>query len=475
MSEPSHLFPVLLCGGAGTRLWPLSRKSYPKQFVPLVGEESLFQACAKRLSGPGFAAPRVVTSADYRFIVRDQLRTVGCEADTILIEPEGRNTAPAILAAALDLAKLGDDAIMLVAPSDHVIPDIDAFRAAVEKGRGAVEAGGIVTFGIKPTRAETGYGYLALDDDDSGDTIALRRFVEKPKAKAAQRMLDEGGYLWNAGIFMFTAGAIIAAFEAHAPDMVAPVRRAVDEAKSDLDFLRLDPEAWAEARADSVDYAVMEKARNLSVVPFAEHWSDLGDWQAVWRERAESEADTVTTGLAIAIDSDGTLLRSEAENQVLVGLGLKDIVAVAMPDAVLIADRKRAQDVKSVVVQLKADKAPQAEQLPRDYRPWGWFEGLAIGPSFQVKRIVVDPGGKLSLQSHEYRSEHWIVVAGVATVTIGEEVRDVRANESVYIPLGVKHRMENRQEEPMVLIEVQTGTYFGEDDIIRYDDVYARD
>ncbi len=469
------IVPILLCGGSGTRLWPLSRKSYPKQFVSFIGDESLFQASAKRLSGEGFAAPHVVTGADYRFIVRDQLRDVGCDADAILIEPEGRNTAPAVLAAAMNLAEQGADTIMLVAPSDHVIPDSEAFKAALERARPAVLAGDIVTFGITPTRAETGYGYLELGTETANGTISLQRFVEKPDAATAEKMLKDGGYLWNAGIFMFTVGTILEAFELHAAEMVEPVRQAVSQARTDLDFLRLDGSAWQRAPAESIDYAVMEKAKNLSVVPFDAHWSDLGDWEAIWREGAEIDTETVTSGAAIAIESEGTLLRSESESQVLVGLGLKDIVAVAMPDAVLIADRKKAQDVKTAVTMLKDQKIAQAEQLPRDYRPWGWFESLAIGPSFQVKRIVVDPGGKLSLQSHEHRSEHWIVVAGIATVTIGEEVKDVPANASVYIPLGVKHRMENRQSEPMVLIEVQTGTYFGEDDITRYDDVYARD
>lgn len=466
--------PVLLCGGTGSRLWPLSRKSYPKQFVKLVDDESLFQASAKRLSGDRFAAPMLVTSVDYRFVVTEQLAGVGLGASATVIEPEGRNTAPAIAAAAVILAEADPDGLMLVAPSDHVIPDQAAFLAAVETARGAAEAGRLVTFGIRPDRAETGYGYLQLAAEAGDGTVALSRFVEKPDLDEAQRMVEAGGYLWNAGIFMMSVRTLLAAFEAHAPAVLAAARASVAAAKTDLHFTRLDADAWADAEALSIDYAVMEKADNLSVVPFDGRWSDLGDWDAVWRE-AEGEADVVTQGAATALDCKNVLLRSEHEGQCIVGLGVENLIAVAMPDAVLIADKSRAQDVRLVVDQLKAAEAPQAETLPRDYRPWGWFESLALAPQFQVKRIVVNPGGKLSLQSHEHRAEHWIVVAGTARVTVDDDVKLVHANESVYIPLGAIHRMENPAEEPMVLIEVQTGTYFGEDDIKRYDDVYARD
>lgn len=468
--------PILMCGGAGTRLWPLSRKSYPKQFVPLVGEESLFQAAARRLQGPGFAAPVVVTASDFRFIVTEQLAALGVKPGAILIEPAARNTAPAVLAAAVHLARTDPAALMLIAPADHVIADPAGFRAAVEAGAGAARDGQIVTFGIRPTRPETGYGWLELAVQPSGkaEPVKLSRFVEKPDAGRAAEMLAAGNYLWNAGIFLVSARTMIEAFKAHSPAMVAPVTASVEGAQADLDFLRLDPAPWAEAEEISVDFAIMERAPNLMAVPYGGGWSDLGDWAAVREEMGPDAAGNATAGPVTAIDCEGSLLRSEAEGLELVGIGLKDIVAVATPDAVLIADKSRAQDVKKAVAALKAKAAPQAETFPKDHRPWGWFESLAIGDRFQVKRIVVHPGAALSLQSHHHRAEHWIVVQGTAKVTIDETVKLVTENQSVYIPLGAVHRMENPGKLPMVLIEVQTGSYLGEDDIIRYEDVYSR-
>ena len=466
--------PVLLCGGSGTRLWPLSRKSYPKQFSKLLGDETLFQASAKRLTGAEYAAPIVVTANAFRFIVTEQLAGAEIAPAAVLIEPDARDTAPAVLAAALQLAASDPDALMLVAPSDHVIPDREIFDATVQAAVPAALAGQLVTFGITPDRPETGYGYLELETAPEGEAkpLPLRAFVEKPDAKAATAMLAEGRYLWNAGIFLFSVKTILAAFEAHAPDMVSAVQAAVDGAQSDLGFTRLDPTAWANAAAISIDYAVMEKADNLSVVPFGGRWSDLGDWAAVWRETQENGLSLSET--ATALDCNNTLLRSEVEGQEIVGIGLEDIVAIAMPDAVLIAHKDRTQDVKKAVAALKAKGAAQAETFPKDHRPWGWFETLVVGERFHVKRIVVQPGAALSLQSHHHRSEHWIVVEGTARVTIDEDVKLVSENQSVYIPLGAIHRMENPGKVPMALIEVQTGGYFGEDDIIRYEDVYAR-
>lgn len=470
--------PVLLSGGSGTRLWPLSRKSYPKQFVPLIGDETLFQASARRLSGPGFTAPLVLTNSDFRFIVTEQLSAIGIDPGTVLIEPAGRNTAPAVLAAALWLEQVNPDGLMLVAPSDHVVSDAAAFRAAVEIGKLAAQAGKIVTFGITPTRPETGYGYLELadaPDPTAACAVNLSRFVEKPHAPQAAEMLTTGRHLWNSGIFLFSVRVIIDAFKAHAPELLGPVGMAVAQGQADLGFHRLEAAAWATVNDISIDYAVMERACNLAVVPFADGWSDLGDWDAVWRESGPNRHGVVTSGSATAIDCRNTLLRSEDDNLAIVGLGLDSIIAVAMPDAVLVAHKDRAQDVKAAVAALKAKNARQAASFPRDHRPWGWFESLVIGERFQVKRIVVKPGAALSLQSHHHRSEHWIVVQGTAKVTIGEGVTLVSENQSVYIPLGEKHRLENPGKLPMVLIEVQTGAYLGEDDIIRYEDVYARD
>lgn len=475
---PQDIHPLLLCGGSGTRLWPLSRKSYPKQFTKLTGEESLFQASARRLSGPGFAAPSVITGADYRFIVTEQLAAIETAAAATLIEPAGRNTAPAILAGALELQAREPGALMLVAPSDHVIPDAAAFRAAVQAAIPAAEAGQLVTFGIRPDRAETGYGWLSLaaplDADCAPVPQTLKAFVEKPDSETAQQMLASGSYLWNAGIFLFAAETIFAAFARFQPDMLTLVQDAVGMAQKDLGFLRLAAEPWGKCADISIDYAIMEKADALSVVPYGGAWSDLGGWDAVWRDSGPDDTGVVTAGPATAIDCRNTLLRAEDGQQALVGIGLEDLIVVAMPDAVLVAHKDRAQDVKKAVTALKAQGALQAETLPRDYRPWGWYESLVVGGRFQVKRIHVHPGAALSLQSHHHRSEHWIVVEGTAKVTIDDKVQLVTENQSVYIPLGAIHRMENPGKVPMVLIEVQTGIYLGEDDIIRYEDVYAR-
>ncbi|MFU8776123.1 MAG: mannose-1-phosphate guanylyltransferase/mannose-6-phosphate isomerase [Roseovarius sp.] len=469
--------PVLLCGGSGTRLWPLSRKSYPKQFVALLGDVTLFQASAQRLSGPQFTAPMVLTNADFRFIVGEQLDDIGINPGAVLIEPSGRNTAPAVLAAALWQARQDPEALMLVAPSDHVVPDPEAFRRAVIAGIGPAQAGQLVTFGITPTHAETGYGYLELEGEP-GDLaprpIGLKRFVEKPDAERAAAMLAEGSYLWNAGIFLFKAGTMLDAFRTHAPQLLAPVEAAVAKSVPDLGFHRLDPKAWGGAEDISIDYAVMEKASNLTVIPFADGWSDLGGWDAVWRETGPDARGVATSGHATAIDCDNTLLRSEAPGLEVVGIGLDNIITVAMPDAVLVVHASRAQDVKQAVAALKAKGRKQAEHFPKDHRPWGWFESLVVGERFQVKRIHVHPGAALSLQRHHHRSEHWIVVEGTAKVTVDDEVKLVTENQSVYIPLGAVHRMENPGKVPMVLIEVQTGSYLGEDDIIRYQDIYAR-
>ena len=472
------IHPVLLCGGSGTRLWPLSRRSHPKQFAKLLGDESLFQSSARRLSDESFAAPSVVTSSEFRFMVVEQLAAVEIEPQIILIEPFARNTAAAICAAAVALDAKNGDSLMLVSPSDHVITDGHRFRAIVKAAIPTASEGQIVTFGIRPDRAETGYGWLELSSklSDNFEPVAqpLSSFVEKPEAEAADVLLRGGMHLWNAGIFLFSTSNILASFEQYAPQTLAEVHNAFGAAEADLGFTRLAAEPWSRLEDISIDYAVMEHAPNLSVMPYGGYWSDLGDWQAIWREGEADSFGVVTDGPSTALDCKNTLLMATSENQELVAMGLKDMIAVAMPDAVLVAHKDHVQDVKTTVAKLKTKGAVQAETLPRDYRPWGWYESIALGPRFQVKRIVVNPGGALSLQSHNHRSEHWIVVEGSAKVTIDDDVKIVTENQSVYIPLGAVHRMENPGKLPLTLIEVQTGTYFGEDDIIRYEDVYAR-
>lgn len=475
-----NIYPVILCGGSGTRLWPLSRKSFPKQFVNLVGEETLYQASARRLAGSlgaaDFQAPIIMTNSDFRFVVVEQLQEIGIDPGAVIIEPSARNTAPAVLAASLHTQAQDPDALVLIAPSDHVMTDPDSFHAAVGQGIAAAAAGNLVTFGIQPTKPETGFGYLKLADqpDGSGAAVKLDAFVEKPDLSAAQDMVADGSYLWNAGIFLFRAKDIIAAFQKHAADMATKVEQSVDQAQADLGFLRLAEAPWGEIDDISIDYAVMEKAENLSVVPYSGMWSDLGSWTAVHELSEPDDAGVATSGPVTAIDCKNVLLRSENDDQELVGIGIENLIAIAMPDAVLVADMTKGQDVKQAVNALKAKGATQAEMLPVDFRPWGHFETLVLGERFQVKRIVVKPGAALSLQSHHHRAEHWIVVEGTAKVTVDDEVKLVSENQSVYIPLGAVHRMENPGKVDMVLIEVQTGTYLGEDDIIRYEDVYSR-
>jgi mannose-1-phosphate guanylyltransferase/mannose-1-phosphate guanylyltransferase/mannose-6-phosphate isomerase len=466
--------PVLLCGGSGTRLWPLSRKSFPKQFAAIMGEESLFQASAKRFSGKGFADPLLVTGDNFRFIVGEQLEECGITAQAILIEPEGRNTAPAAAAAACVLARKNPAALLLLVPSDHAISDAAAFRAAVTAGAMAAGEGQIVTFGIAASRPETGFGWLESGAQTHPSVMKLEQFIEKPDKKRAEDLLKDKRYLWNAGVFLARADVMIAAFRAHAPEVLSAVEAALDKASDDLNFTRIDPEIWAGVPDISIDYAVMEKADNVSVVRFDGKWSDLGSWEAVWQESSQDDAGNALTANTTAFDCENTLLRSESGEIELVGIGLKNVVAVAMRDAVMVADMSDSQNVKKAVATLKKRGAKQAVQFPVDHRPWGWYETLILSDRFQVKRIHVNPGASLSLQSHHHRSEHWIVVAGTARVTVNEDVRLLTENQSVYIPLGAIHRMENPGKVPMVLIEVQTGTYLEEDDIVRYEDIYAR-
>ncbi|WP_350332877.1 mannose-1-phosphate guanylyltransferase/mannose-6-phosphate isomerase [Coralliovum pocilloporae] len=466
------LYPVILCGGSGERLWPLSRRDFPKQFTRLTGPLSLFQETVNRLPEGDFTAPIIVTGEAYRFVVRDQMDEIGRSARAILLEPDARNTAPATLAAALYLKAHDPYGIMLIQPSDHMISDDIAYRAVLTAAEVQADAGRIVTLGIQPTRPETGYGYLRIDPTRrKDDVLEVDGFVEKPGLDDVERMLANGDYLWNSGIFIASVRTILKAFQASAPDLVQPVSEALDGATIDLDFLRLQKTPWMRVPAISIDHAIMEKRSDLVTIPLEQGWTDLGDWDAVAREvpSQPDSSDQVT-----AIDCETSLLRSETDKLELVGIGLTDTIVIAMPDAVLVADQSRSQDVRNAVEILKQKGAPQAKSHQRSHRPWGWFDILATGNGFQVKRLMVAPGAALSLQSHAHRSEHWVIVGGVARVTLDEKTRDFAANQSIYVPARSIHRLENPGPVPLILIEVQTGSYFGEDDIIRYDDAYAR-
>ncbi len=468
------IIPVILAGGSGTRLWPASRKSYPKQFTDLVGDKSLFQDTLSRFSGPGFAAPTVVTGSDFRFITAEQVDDAGIEGASIILEPTGRNTAPAILSAALHHENT-PDAILLVAPSDHQIADTKAFADAVQAGQAAAQDGQIVTFGIKPNAPETGYGYLELSAPaKSCEKQLLKSFVEKPCREKAQTFVEGGHHLWNAGIFMFKVSSILDAFEILAPKLVIPCRAALATGETDLCFFRLGADAYGRCEDISIDYAIMEAAEELAVIPVECGWSDLGSWKSVHATGDQDSEGNALSGPATQIDCKNTLLRSDRADTRIVGLGLENIAAIATDDAILVANMDDSERVKEVVAELKIQKAPQAEGFRQCHRPWGYYETLALGQRFQVKRIVVKPGGCLSLQSHVHRSEHWVVVEGTASVTVDEDVSLVTENQSVYIPLGAVHRLENKGKVPLSLIEVQSGAYLGEDDIVRYEDIYAR-
>lgn len=473
MPHSQRVHPVILCGGSGTRLWPVSRKAHPKQFTQLLPGGSLFTRTLERVAGAGYAAPILLTHQDFRFVVAEQLAASELSGGKIVVEPDGRNTGPAICAAALIVAESDPDALMLVLPSDHVLRDNHAFHRAVAAGSKAADTGSVVTFGIRPDRPETGYGYIELAPGAEGDVLDFARFVEKPDAKRATEMVASGRYLWNSGMFLFGVRTVIKAFEQHAPAVLSAARGAVAASCEDLDFKRLSAAEYLASPDISIDYAIMEHVAG-KVVPVACGWNDLGNWRTVWQESAPDDAGVVTEGSAIALGCESTLLRADDPDMRLVGLGLRDIVAVATRDGVLVAHMDRAQDVREAVSALSAKGARQATEFPRHYRPWGWYETIGLGDRFQVKQIVVKPGARLSLQSHVHRAEHWVVVAGTARITVDDDVRLLTENQSIYVPLGAVHRLENPGKVELRLIEVQSGVYLGEDDIVRYEDDYAR-
>ncbi|MGV8921773.1 MAG: mannose-1-phosphate guanylyltransferase/mannose-6-phosphate isomerase [Thermomonas sp.] len=470
----SKLQPVLLSGGSGTRLWPLSREAYPKQFLALAGEDTMLQATWRRVAALADMAPIVVAGEDHRFLVAEQLRQIDAPTPAIVLEPLGRNTAPAIAAAAMQAMRDGEDPLLLVLPSDHVVRDETAFRAAVSQAMPAAQAGALVTFGIVPDAPETGFGYIEADKDsiDHGDGVRpVLRFVEKPDAATAQAYVDAGGYYWNSGMFLFLASRYLEELQRFRPDIVTGVRAAFDAAQRDGDFIRLDKDAFVACPSDSIDYAVMEKTGMASVLPVDIGWNDVGSWSALW-DVSEQDADgNAHHGDVISIDSRN----SYAYSRRLVALvGVDDLIVVETDDAVLVAHKDKVQQVKDVVARLKAERRSQAALHREVHRPWGSYDSIDIGDGFQVKRIKVKPGARLSLQSHTQRAEHWIVVRGNARVTRDNDVFELHANQSTYIPIGAKHRLENPGNVMLELIEVQSGDYLGEDDIVRYDDQYGR-
>jgi len=472
MAEIVH--PVILSGGAGTRLWPVSRTLYPKQLLPLVSERTMLQETVRRVAGKGFAPPVVVCNEEHRFLIAGQLRELDIAPSRMVLEPVGRNTAPAAAVAALLLAGDDADAVMLLLPSDHVVEDVSGFLAAVETGLAAAENGALVTFGIPPTGPETGYGYIRRGAAYAGAKGCFRiaRFVEKPDLEEARRLVRAGDYHWNSGMFLVRAGRYLEELERLKPEMVGCCRRAVAGAVEDLDFLRLEAEAFSGIEPLSIDYAVMEHTEAAVVVPADMGWSDVGSWSALWEIGAKDGDGNVVLGDVITDGTTDSYIRSEG--RLVAALGLDNVVVVATDDVVLVVRRDEAQNVKKVVEALARAGRPEHSVHTKVYRPWGYYQSIDAGDRFQVKRLHVNPGQKLSLQMHHHRAEHWVVVSGTAKVTRGDETFLLNENESTYLPLGVKHALENPGDAPLCVIEVQSGDYLGEDDIVRFEDRYGR-
>nr|WP_315473665.1 mannose-1-phosphate guanylyltransferase/mannose-6-phosphate isomerase [uncultured Rhodoferax sp.] len=477
--------PVVLSGGSGTRLWPLSREKYPKQLLPLIGEDSLLQATVRRVDGIAgleVAAPLVVCNEEYRFVIAEQLRVMG-KPGTVVLEPLGRNTAPALTLAAQAAIKNGADPVLLVMPADHVIVNTQAFQAVVRQGAALAEAGAVVTFGITPDAPETGYGYIQSGDAFGADGAKrIARFVEKPDLATAQAYLDEGTYSWNSGLFMMRASVWLAALEVCRPDIAAACQTAWAQGREDGEFVRVGKEAFSQCPSDSIDYAVMERiavghaqAAALPVgvvIPLSAGWSDVGAWEALWNVLPKDAEGNVAQGDVLMQDSRNTLALSEG--RLIACVGVDDLIVVETADAILVAHKNKTQDVKKIVDRLKQAGRSEGQTHRKVFRPWGWYDSVDSGERFQVKRIVVKPGAALSLQMHHHRAEHWIVVSGTAKVTVGDKTLLLSENESTYIPLGTTHRLENPGKLALEMIEVQSGSYLGEDDIVRFEDVYGR-
>lgn len=463
------ILPVILSGGSGTRLWPLSREAYPKQFLPLVGDATMLQATWNRVAAIAGKDPIIVANQEHRFMAAEQLRECNVTPQALILEPVGRNTAPAIAIAALQALATGEDALLLVLPSDHVVRDDAAFHAAVGQAAIAADAGKLVTFGIVPTAPETGYGYIKAQ---AGVGVrGVDRFVEKPDLATAEQYVASGEYYWNSGMFLFKASRYLQELEALQPAILAACRTALEKASRDSDFIRLDADAFAASPSDSIDYAVMEKTADAAVVPLDAGWNDVGSWSALW-EVSDKDADgNAWHGDVIALDCRNSYAYG---NRLIAMVGLDDVVVVETDDAVFVGHKDRVQDVKEIVGRIKRDGRSEAAAHRKVYRPWGAYDSIDNGARFQVKRITVKPGATLSLQMHHHRAEHWIVVSGTAEVTRGEDVILLTENQSTYIPLGVTHRLKNPGKLPLELIEVQSGSYLGEDDIVRFEDQYGR-
>jgi mannose-1-phosphate guanylyltransferase/mannose-6-phosphate isomerase len=465
--------PFVLCGGAGTRLWPLSREAFPKQFHKIAGSETLFQQTCRRLTGDLFARLSVLSNQKHRFLIADQLQEASTQAAKIVLEPVSRNTAPAACVAALMAARSDPDSLVLLAPSDHVIADAELFTKTIAAGIDAAREGALVTFGVEPDCPQTGYGYIETEKANRSD-LPVKRFVEKPSLEVAQEYVDSGRFYWNAGIFLCRAASIIEAIQTHAPEILPACRRALDDAVEDLDFVRLGA-AYAQAPSISLDYAIAEKIENIRCVPLITPWSDVGSWPAVWNLMPKDEAGNVAHGDGKVMLADTKGSYAYSDHGCLALVGVENVVVVATEDAVLVTSKEHAESVRGVVEQLKTNGEAHALHHNRVYRPWGWYQTINRGDRYQVKCIMVKPGGTLSLQSHFHRSEHWVVVEGTLEVTKADKVELLSENQSTYIPLGEKHRLANPGKIPAFLIEVQSGSYLDEDDIVRFEDVYGRD
>ena len=467
------IIPVILSGGSGTRLWPLSRKQYPKQYLPLVSENTMLQETILRLDGlDNLADPIIICNVDHRFLVAEQCQQINIKNPTILLEPVGRNTAPAIAAAALQSIKDSNDVVLLVLSADHVIQDIDAFHKAIKIANNKAQDGKLVTFGIVPTDANIGYGYIKSSKDNNGGAYQVEGFVEKPDLQTAQSYLEQGNYLWNSGMFMFQANTLINELAIHSPDIVKAVGNSIDNATQDFDFIRLEEQAFTSSPSDSIDYALMEKSNNVVMVPLDAGWNDIGSWSALYDIGTKDNNGNVIRGDVITQDTTNTYIN--ANHHMVATIGVDNLIVVDTPDATFIATQDKAQEVKSIVARLQSNNRGECSDHRKVYRPWGWYDSIECGEYFQVKRLHVNPGAKLSLQMHNQRAEHWVVVSGTATATNGEEILTLQEGESTYIPLGVTHSLENRTSDPLEIIEVQSGTYLGEDDIVRFEDIYGR-